>query len=99
MSSLLCIAGPPGAGKSTVSAFVSAEPLAKCPIRGMSSFGFWTRARSLHGSRRRRTRTEIVFELPGPPLASTCRAGSTRSSMASSGRGGCRPFYLPRIAA
>lgn len=40
MSSLLCIAGPPGAGKSTVSAFVSARLSRSVLIRGDAFYRF-----------------------------------------------------------
>jgi cytidylate kinase len=40
MSSLLCIAGPPGAGKSTVSAVVSARLSPSVLIRGDTFFSF-----------------------------------------------------------
>jgi hypothetical protein len=40
MSSLLCIAGPPGAGKSTVSALVSARPSPSVLIQGDAFYRF-----------------------------------------------------------
>ena len=43
MSSLLCIAGPPGAGKSTVSALVSAQLSPSVLIRGDAFYRFLDR--------------------------------------------------------
>lgn len=96
MSTLLVIAGPPGAGKSTVSAIVSSRLSPSVLIRGDTFFRFLDQGAQEPWRPEAKDQNHTVIRASGAAADSSPGEDTRPSSTESWGHGSCRPSSKPQ---